>query len=114
MCRGSPLSPVSRSSRTPQEAIELVRIIKESPGLFFAGFLFYPTEQSWPQTQRFFEEARKGARALGLEPRIVSTGGTPNLTTSASLRSLTASPRAGSVSVWVGTKKRALQVEQRN
>jgi len=27
---------------------------------------------------------------------------------------LTASPRAGSVSVWVGTKKRALQVEQRN
>jgi len=65
---------------TPQEAIELVRIIKESPGLFFAGFLFYPTEQSWPQTQRFFEEARKGARALGLEPRIVSTGGTPNLT----------------------------------
>src|SRR5215475_8500458 len=50
--------------------------------------------------------SRKGARALGLEPRIVSTGGTPNLTTSASLRSLTASPRAGSVSVWVGTKKR--------
>src|SRR5215475_6121202 len=65
MCRGSPLSPVSRSSRTPQEAIELVRIIKESPGLFFAGFLFYPTEQSWPQTQRFFAQgrARVGARA---------------------------------------------------
>ena len=35
--------------------------------------------QSWPQTQRFFDEATKGVRALGLEARIVSTGGTPNL-----------------------------------
>jgi D-serine deaminase-like pyridoxal phosphate-dependent protein len=65
---------------TPQEAIELVGILKERPGLIFAGFLFYPTEQSWPQTQRFFDEALRGVRALGAEPRIVSTGGTPNLT----------------------------------
>jgi len=64
---------------TAREAIELARLVKASPGLAFAGFLFYPTEQSWPQTQRFFEEARQGVRALGLEARIVSTGGTPNL-----------------------------------
>ena len=64
---------------TAKEAVALARLIKESPGLRFEGFLFYPTEQSWPQTQRFFDEALKGARALGIEPRIVSTGGTPNL-----------------------------------
>ena len=56
------------------------------PGLRFDGFLFYPTETSWPQTQRFFDEAPKGVRALGLEARIVSTGGTPNLPNSASSR----------------------------
>ena len=64
---------------TAKEAIELARLIKEQPGLAFAGFLFYPTETSWPQTQRFFDEAKEGVRALGLEARIVSTGGTPNL-----------------------------------
>ena len=64
---------------TAKEAIELARLIKEHPGLRFDGFLFYPTETSWPQTQRFFDEATKGVRALGLEARIVSTGGTPNL-----------------------------------
>jgi len=64
---------------TAKEAIELAGLIKEHPGLRFDGFLFYPTETSWPQTQRFFDEAAKGARALGLEARIVSTGGTPNL-----------------------------------
>jgi D-serine deaminase-like pyridoxal phosphate-dependent protein len=64
---------------TPEEAIELARLIKTKPDLKFEGFLFYPTEQSWPETQRFFDEARAGVREVGLEPRIVSTGGTPNL-----------------------------------
>jgi len=37
---------------TAKEAVDLARLIKESPDLRFEGFLFYPTEQSWPQTQR--------------------------------------------------------------
>jgi D-serine deaminase-like pyridoxal phosphate-dependent protein len=65
---------------TAKEAVELARLVKDQSGLTFEGFLFYPTEQSWPQTQRFFEEATAGIRSLGLEARIVSTGGTPNLT----------------------------------
>jgi D-serine deaminase-like pyridoxal phosphate-dependent protein len=64
---------------TPAEAVALARAIAELPGLRFEGFLFYPPEQSWPQTQSFFAAAARGVRALGLEPRIVSTGGTPNL-----------------------------------
>lgn len=64
---------------TAREAIDMAGRIQAAPGLRFEGFLFYPTEQSWPETQRFFEEARAGVRALGLEPTIVSTGGSPNL-----------------------------------
>ena len=64
---------------TASEAIALAGLIKDKRGLRFDGFLFYPAEQSWPETQRFFEEAQEGIRALGLEARIVSTGGTPNL-----------------------------------
>jgi D-serine deaminase-like pyridoxal phosphate-dependent protein len=64
---------------TAREAIELVRLVKETPGLEFRGFLFYPTETGWTEAQKFFDEAQRGVRELDLEPRIVSTGGTPNL-----------------------------------
>ena len=64
---------------TPREAIALARQIAASPGLTFAGFLLYPTETGWPDAQRFYDEALAGVRAQGLEPTIVSTGGTPNL-----------------------------------
>ncbi len=64
---------------TPAEAVELARMIKARPDLAFRGLMFYPTEQSWPQTQRFFDTARSGLRDLGLDAKIVSTGGTPNL-----------------------------------
>jgi D-serine deaminase-like pyridoxal phosphate-dependent protein len=64
---------------TAREAVELAALVKAEPHLAFRGFLFYPTETSWPQTQRFFDEASEGTRALGLEAQIVSTGGTPNL-----------------------------------
>ena len=63
----------------PTEAIALARLVDSHPDLEFSGFLFYPTEQSWPQTQRFYDEALHGVREAGLEPHIVSTGGTPNL-----------------------------------
>jgi D-serine deaminase-like pyridoxal phosphate-dependent protein len=63
----------------PREAVALAHLIKRHADLRFEGFLFYPTEQSWPQTQRFYDEALSGVREAGLEPRIVSTGGTPNL-----------------------------------
>jgi len=64
---------------TAREAVQLAGLIKAQPHLRFDGFLFYPTETSWPETQVFFNEAMQGIRALGLEARMVSTGGTPNL-----------------------------------
>ena len=74
---------------TPAEAIELARIISTSPGLKFAGFMLYPTETGWPDAQKFYDEALAGVRALGLEPAIVSTGGSPNLKNLGQLRGAT-------------------------
>jgi D-serine deaminase-like pyridoxal phosphate-dependent protein len=64
---------------TAQEAMDLARTIAATPGLVFAGFMMYPTETGWPAAQTFYDEALAGVRTSGLEPRIVSTGGTPNL-----------------------------------
>ncbi len=64
---------------TPGEALALARLIKETPGLTFRGLLYYPTETSWPATQKFHDEVLAGLRALGLDAALVSTGGSPNL-----------------------------------
>jgi D-serine deaminase-like pyridoxal phosphate-dependent protein len=64
---------------TPAEAIALAREIAESKGLVFAGFMLYPTETGWTEAQKFFDEAQSGVRAFGLDARMVSTGGTPNM-----------------------------------
>jgi D-serine deaminase-like pyridoxal phosphate-dependent protein len=64
---------------TPGEALALAKLVKETAGLEFRGLLFYPTETSWAATQAFYNEVSVGLRALGLDARIVSTGGSPNL-----------------------------------
>jgi D-serine deaminase-like pyridoxal phosphate-dependent protein len=64
---------------TAAEAVALAGLVRDTPGLSFRGFLFYPTEQSWPETQKFHDAAVAGVRDLGLEAKLVSTGGTPNL-----------------------------------
>ncbi|GBD49366.1 alanine racemase [Methylopila sp. Yamaguchi] len=64
---------------TPAEAVALATRIAGTPGLRFAGLLLYPPPTAWPATQAFFDEASAGLAAAGLSPRIVSTGGSPNL-----------------------------------
>ncbi|MDE1063362.1 MAG: alanine racemase [Pseudomonadales bacterium] len=63
---------------TSREALALAQVIKEDPMLNFAGMLFYPSQDSWPQTQTFLDEMVRGLASLGYQPGIVSTGGTPN------------------------------------
>jgi len=63
---------------TPGEALALAQIIRDDPYLNFAGLLFYPALDQWPQTQVFFDEMTAGLGALGMKHGIVSTGGTPN------------------------------------
>jgi D-serine deaminase-like pyridoxal phosphate-dependent protein len=64
---------------TPAEAVALAREIAASKGLTFAGFMLYPTETGWTEAQRFYDEALAGVRVQGLDTKMVSTGGTPNL-----------------------------------
>src|SRR5690349_11231663 len=64
---------------TPSEAIALAREIAVSRGLSFAGFMLYPTETGWEEAQKFYDEALAGVRSHGLDAKMISTGGTPNL-----------------------------------
>ncbi len=64
---------------TPGEAVALAKHIAAQPGLSFAGFLIYPPETAIPETQRFLDSALAGLREAGLVPRVISSGGTPNL-----------------------------------
>lgn len=70
---------------TAREALQLAELIKADANLSLKGLLFYPTEQSWPETQTFFNEVEAGLTSLGLTAEIVSTGGTPNLVNLGSL-----------------------------
>jgi len=74
---------------TAAEAVALAKTISTSPGLSFAGFMLYPTETGWPEAQKFYDEALVGIRTFGLEPAIVSTGGTPNMKNLGQLRGAT-------------------------
>jgi D-serine deaminase-like pyridoxal phosphate-dependent protein len=73
----------------PAEAIALARRIAEEPGLQFAGFLMYPPETATAETQHFLDEAVAGVRGDGLDPRIISSGGTPNMVNIGKLRGAT-------------------------
>jgi D-serine deaminase-like pyridoxal phosphate-dependent protein len=64
---------------TVAEAVALAKDIASRPGLSFAGFMLYPPENAMEETQAFLDAAAAGIRGLGLEPQIVSSGGTPNL-----------------------------------
>jgi D-serine deaminase-like pyridoxal phosphate-dependent protein len=64
---------------TVGEAVSLAKDIASRPGLSFAGFMLYPPETAADETQAFLDAATAGVREAGLEPRIVSSGGTPNL-----------------------------------
>ena len=64
---------------TPAEAVTLAKDIASRSGLSFAGFMLYPPEDAMETTQKFLDEATAGVRQAGLAPRMVSTGGTPNV-----------------------------------
>lgn len=63
---------------TPLEVIKLAQIIKADPMLNFAGLMFYPALDSWPQTQTFYDDVVVQLSDIGMSADIVSTGGTPN------------------------------------
>ncbi|EJN02331.1 D-TA family PLP-dependent enzyme [Phyllobacterium sp. YR531] len=65
--------------QTPQEALLLAKLIHKSEGLIFAGFMTYPKTGAVEANEAFLAEAEKLAIAAGLDPRIVSNGGSPDM-----------------------------------
>ncbi len=59
---------------TPAEALALARLIDELPGTVFCGLMTFPTG---PETAAILEETVGLLRQGGLEPRVVSGGGSP-------------------------------------
>lgn len=64
---------------TPEDALELARLISRSPGLRFAGLMTYPAPGGGNAAVSWLDRATHLIRAGGLEPNIVSSGGTPDL-----------------------------------
>ena len=74
---------------TPAEAVQLARQIAAIPSLTFAGFVFYPPDDAVEASQSFLDAAVAGVRSAGLEPRILSSGGTPGLSRLQSFKGVT-------------------------
>ncbi|MEM8665115.1 MAG: alanine racemase [Pseudomonadota bacterium] len=64
---------------TPDEAVTLAKEAAANPSLSFAGLLMYPAGVDWARDQAFLDETLAGLAAAGLEPGIISSGGTPNV-----------------------------------
>ncbi len=65
----------------PVEAAALARRIDVLPGLTFAGLMTYPPPGRQPEVQAFLDEAVAECAAAGLEAKIVSSGGSPDMWT---------------------------------
>jgi len=59
--------------QTPLEAVELATVVERLPSVTFEGLMTYPTS---PRTSEFFTAAAVELRRRGLNPAVVSTGGT--------------------------------------
>ena len=62
--------------QSPQEAVELARLICASPGLHFGGLMTYPTSDA---TDIFVKEVRTSLEKDGIPIERVSGGGTPSM-----------------------------------
>jgi D-serine deaminase-like pyridoxal phosphate-dependent protein len=64
--------------QSPAEAAELAAFVARQEGLSFAGLMTYPPRGSVANTAAYLAEAVAAVRERGLEPEVVSVGGTPD------------------------------------
>jgi D-serine deaminase-like pyridoxal phosphate-dependent protein len=76
----------------PGAAIDLAVAVARHDRLRFAGFLTYPAPEG---AESFLATAVEGARERGLEPAVVSAGGTPSMWDSGALRPTVTEYRVG-------------------
>ncbi len=65
--------------QSPQEAVALAKLIEASEGLKFAGFMTYPKNGGISENEAFLSAAKQLALDAGLDPRIISNGGSPDM-----------------------------------
>jgi len=65
--------------QSPQAALDLGRRIDASPGLTFGGLMTYPAAGKADQAEAWLAEARDLLAGSGLECRVISSGGTPDM-----------------------------------
>jgi D-serine deaminase-like pyridoxal phosphate-dependent protein len=65
--------------QTPEEAIELARLIAGLKGLRLEGLMTYPARGQVPVTAAWLADAVAGLQAADMAPAVVSTGGSPDL-----------------------------------
>ena len=65
--------------QTPQEALELARLLDGSPGITFGGLLTYPKPNAADDVQAWFAKAVSLLEKAGIACPVVSHGGTPSL-----------------------------------
>ncbi|MGE0238112.1 MAG: alanine racemase [Parvibaculaceae bacterium] len=65
--------------QTPAAAAELARVIDRTKGVSYGGLMTYTVPGTRKQAEAFLSEARDLARKAGLETRVVSTGGSPDM-----------------------------------
>jgi D-serine deaminase-like pyridoxal phosphate-dependent protein len=65
--------------QTPQEALELAQAVDRLPGLRFDGIMTYPPRGQIARVSEFLQGARDLLARAGLDPRVVSGGGTPDM-----------------------------------
>ncbi|HEY4199153.1 MAG TPA: D-TA family PLP-dependent enzyme [Devosiaceae bacterium] len=65
--------------QTPEAAVALARTIAAAPGLSFDGLMTYPAAGKPQEAQAFLTNAKLLLDEAGLTPKIISSGGTPDV-----------------------------------
>ena len=65
--------------QTPNQAVALARQIDTAPGLRFGGLMTYPPRGGTTIADAWLKEASAALEAAGQPPKVISSGGTPDL-----------------------------------
>jgi D-serine deaminase-like pyridoxal phosphate-dependent protein len=72
--------------QTPEAAAHLAKVIDRTKGVTYGGLMTYAAPGTRKRAEEFLSEARDLAKKAGLETKIISTGGTPDMWSDEGLR----------------------------
>ncbi len=75
--------------QSPEQALALAKLIAAAQGLRFEGLMTYPPRGGAEAVERFFGETARLLKENGLEAKILSNGGSPDLYEAAAVPSAT-------------------------